>query len=47
MHVGLKVAYDGNHLDDVVAMAVHADEVGFDSVWTAAASCRCRPGPPR
>jgi F420-dependent oxidoreductase-like protein len=37
MHVGLKLAYDGNHLADVVALAEHADKVGFDSVWTAEA----------
>jgi F420-dependent oxidoreductase-like protein len=37
MHLGVKLAYDGNRLSEVVALAEHADRVGFDSVWTAEA----------
>jgi F420-dependent oxidoreductase-like protein len=37
MHLGIKLAYDGNHLDDVLAIAERADQAGFDSVWTAEA----------
>jgi alkanesulfonate monooxygenase SsuD/methylene tetrahydromethanopterin reductase-like flavin-dependent oxidoreductase (luciferase family) len=37
MHLGIKLAYDGNGLPDVLALAEHADRVGFDSVWTAEA----------
>jgi F420-dependent oxidoreductase-like protein len=37
MHLGIKLAYDGNGLADVLALAEQADRVGFDSVWTAEA----------
>jgi F420-dependent oxidoreductase-like protein len=37
MHLGIKLAYDGNHLNDVLAIAERADQAGFDSVWTAEA----------
>jgi F420-dependent oxidoreductase-like protein len=37
MHLGIKLAYGGNGLADVLALAEQADRVGFDSVWTAEA----------
>ena len=37
MHLGSKLAYDGNGLPDVLALAEQADRAGFDSVWTAEA----------